>query len=180
VPLIATDELRHLASKVGTAAYMSPERISGSSYSYESDIWALGVTLWECSVGRYPYVSAPGASERGGNGGSDERRRSAAGAGGPSEGLLPGDEQKMGITFWDLLYSIVECDAPPLPTWESCGLIFSPQFKDLVHSCMHKDGTRRPAAAALLSHPWLHESRRKPQPDLSEWLVPDEVGSQPT
>ena len=176
-----------LASWVGTAAYMSPERISGASYSYESDIWALGVTLWECSVGRYPYVSAPGASERGGNGGSDERRRSAAagdgsggGGGAPSEGLLPGDEQKMGITFWDLLYSIVECDAPPLPSWESCGLIFSPQFKELVHSCMHKDGTRRPAAASLLSHPWLHESRRKPQPNLSEWLVPDEVDSQPT
>lgn len=44
------EQFSRLASWVGTAAYMSPERISGSEYSYESDIWSLGVSLWELAV----------------------------------------------------------------------------------------------------------------------------------
>jgi len=153
-----------LASWVGTAAYMSPERISGASYSYESDIWALGVTLWECSVGRYPYAGVP--SRQSAPAPPLERQGSGA-------SLLPGDEQKTGITFWDLLYSIVECEAPSLPSWESCGLVFSPAFTQIVHDCMHKDGSSRPSASTLLAHPWLVEAGRRAGM-LDEWLVPDE------
>jgi len=40
---------------VGTVTYMSPERINGKSYSYNSDIWSLGLTLAEAALGRYPY-----------------------------------------------------------------------------------------------------------------------------
>jgi len=40
---------------VGTYTYMSPERISGSTYGYDSDIWSLGLTLLECALGRFPY-----------------------------------------------------------------------------------------------------------------------------
>ena len=43
------------ASWVGTVTYMSPERISGSSYSFSSDIWSLGLTLLEAALGRFPY-----------------------------------------------------------------------------------------------------------------------------
>ncbi|KAJ7544795.1 hypothetical protein O6H91_09G093600 [Diphasiastrum complanatum] len=42
---------------VGTCAYMSPERISGGAYGYDSDIWSLGLTLLECALGRYPYLT---------------------------------------------------------------------------------------------------------------------------
>jgi len=38
--------LAKCASWVGTVHYMSPERISGGSYSYDSDIWSLGITCW--------------------------------------------------------------------------------------------------------------------------------------
>ena len=41
---------------VGTVPYMSPERIQGESYSYASDIWALGLTLFESAVGHFPYA----------------------------------------------------------------------------------------------------------------------------
>eukprot|EP00270_Netrium_digitus_P008303 TRINITY_DN2475_c0_g1_i2.p1 TRINITY_DN2475_c0_g1~~TRINITY_DN2475_c0_g1_i2.p1 ORF type:complete len:390 (+),score=52.08 TRINITY_DN2475_c0_g1_i2:175-1344(+) len=44
---------------VGTCTYMSPERIEGKVYNYTSDIWALGLALLECSIGRFPY-SRPG------------------------------------------------------------------------------------------------------------------------
>ena len=40
---------------VGTVAYMSPERLQGSKYTYASDIWALGVSVVECLLGRYPF-----------------------------------------------------------------------------------------------------------------------------
>ncbi|KAI0565170.1 Serine/threonine protein kinase Endoplasmic reticulum membrane [Gracilaria domingensis] len=40
---------------VGTVAYMSPERLNGSKYTYASDIWALGVSIMECLMGKYPF-----------------------------------------------------------------------------------------------------------------------------
>lgn len=40
---------------VGTVAYMSPERLHGGKYTYASDIWALGVSLVECLLGKYPF-----------------------------------------------------------------------------------------------------------------------------
>lgn len=40
---------------VGTVAYMSPERLQGSKYTYASDIWALGVSIVECLLGRHPF-----------------------------------------------------------------------------------------------------------------------------
>ncbi|XP_021723519.1 mitogen-activated protein kinase kinase 6-like [Chenopodium quinoa] len=41
---------------VGTYNYMSPERISGSSYDYSCDIWSLGLVMLECAIGRFPYI----------------------------------------------------------------------------------------------------------------------------
>jgi mitogen-activated protein kinase kinase 1 len=42
-------------SWVGTVTYMSPERISGESYAFDSDVWSLGLSLLECATGRFPY-----------------------------------------------------------------------------------------------------------------------------
>ena len=35
--------------------YMSPERIRGERYSFDSDIWSLGLTVVEAASGRFPY-----------------------------------------------------------------------------------------------------------------------------
>ncbi|KAK4776790.1 hypothetical protein SAY86_005478 [Trapa natans] len=43
---------------VGTYNYMSPERISGSTYDYSSDIWSLGIVVLECAIGRFPYLQS--------------------------------------------------------------------------------------------------------------------------
>ncbi|GJM94381.1 hypothetical protein PR202_ga11021 [Eleusine coracana subsp. coracana] len=37
-----------------------PERISGSSYDYKSDIWSLGLVILECAIGRFPYIPSEG------------------------------------------------------------------------------------------------------------------------
>lgn len=39
---------------VGTASYMSPERMKGGSYTVKSDVWSFGLTLMELALGRYP------------------------------------------------------------------------------------------------------------------------------
>ncbi|KAK6795771.1 hypothetical protein RDI58_009226 [Solanum bulbocastanum] len=43
---------------VGTYNYMAPERISGSTYDYKSDIWSLGMVILECAIGRFPYIQS--------------------------------------------------------------------------------------------------------------------------
>ncbi|KAG6005283.1 hypothetical protein E4U21_000258, partial [Claviceps maximensis] len=52
-------------TNIGCQSYMAPERISGGNtstpgasdgtYSVQSDIWSLGLTIIECAMGRYPY-----------------------------------------------------------------------------------------------------------------------------
>lgn len=41
-------------SFVGTRSYMSPERLQGTHYSVQSDIWSMGLSLVEMAIGRYP------------------------------------------------------------------------------------------------------------------------------
>nr|POE86445.1 protein kinase wis1 [Quercus suber] len=54
-------------TNIGCQSYMAPERISGGgvagsgasgsvgTYSVQSDIWSLGLTIIECAMGHYPY-----------------------------------------------------------------------------------------------------------------------------
>ncbi|KAK4603576.1 hypothetical protein RGQ29_012191 [Quercus rubra] len=48
------------ATFVGTVTYMSPERIRNESYSYPADIWSLGLALFECGTGEFPYSANEG------------------------------------------------------------------------------------------------------------------------
>ncbi|KAI9370982.1 kinase-like domain-containing protein [Aspergillus egyptiacus] len=53
-------------TNIGCQSYMAPERIAGGgiqqsgasgggTYSVQSDIWSLGLSIIECAIGRYPY-----------------------------------------------------------------------------------------------------------------------------
>jgi len=41
---------------IGTTRYISPERVQGQSYDFNSDIWALGIMLYECATGSHPFI----------------------------------------------------------------------------------------------------------------------------
>ena len=55
-------------TNIGCQSYMAPERIAtggiaqaganpgGGTYSVQSDIWSLGLTIIECAMGQYPYA----------------------------------------------------------------------------------------------------------------------------
>jgi serine/threonine-protein kinase len=43
----------------GTLAYISPERLGGADACSASDVWAVGVLLWEALVGRHPFWGVP-------------------------------------------------------------------------------------------------------------------------
>lgn len=39
----------------GTPMYMSPEHVNGNNFSIKSDIYSIGVTLWQMLTGKAPY-----------------------------------------------------------------------------------------------------------------------------
>ncbi|KAJ1610981.1 protein kinase NPK2 [Cryptosporidium canis] len=51
----AKDHNKNVSTFVGTQIYMSPERLQGKSYSFSSDIWSLGICLYELAVGTHPF-----------------------------------------------------------------------------------------------------------------------------
>lgn len=60
ISFVALNVVYQCATFVGTVTYMSPERIRNENYSYPADIWSLGLALFECGTGEFPYTANEG------------------------------------------------------------------------------------------------------------------------
>jgi len=53
------DTLTAVGDVPGTLAYIAPERLAGAEATPESDVWAVGVLLWEALAERHPFWGVP-------------------------------------------------------------------------------------------------------------------------
>ena len=53
--ILDNQELTQTGSMIGTLMYISPEQISGKEADFRSDIYTLGITLFEAATGRLPF-----------------------------------------------------------------------------------------------------------------------------
>uniref|UniRef100_A0AAR2KG09 Dual specificity mitogen-activated protein kinase kinase 1 n=1 Tax=Pygocentrus nattereri TaxID=42514 RepID=A0AAR2KG09_PYGNA len=145
-------------SFVGTRSYMSPERLQGTHYSVQSDIWSMGLSLVEMAIGRFP-IPPPDAKEL-------EQIFGLPMEGDPSSrpsGNSYGPDSRPPMAIFELLDYIVNEPPPKLPS------IFGTEFQDFVNKCLIKNPAERADLKQLMVHPFIKKSEAE-EVDFAGWL----------
>ncbi|CAN0296758.1 unnamed protein product, partial [Ectocarpus sp. 12 AP-2014] len=116
-------------SFVGTAIYMSPERLQGEPYGPSADVWSLGLSLLTLAIGKYPLEISSFHSGINGSGGSrssgefpDAPGPAAAAGGGLSSGAPSSAGSRLSGAFSPMIKTVATTSsssssllAPPPP-----------------------------------------------------------------
>ncbi|VDM37212.1 unnamed protein product [Toxocara canis] len=132
-------------SFVGTRSYMAPERLTGSHYNVQSDVWSFGLSLVELSIGRYP-VPALTAHDYSTIFGIPEEEVELPGTLPPPPSSSPASTPKT-MAIFELLDYIVNEPPPMLPR-----KIFTDAFVDFVEKCVKKNPIERANLKTLSNH----------------------------
>jgi len=160
-------------SFVGTRSYMSPERLTGSYYNVQSDVWSLGLSLVELAIGRYPVPSlsreqyASLFNKRLEDIHIDETKVTKHAASAPSiPATIPtaGDDSPKTMAIFELLDYIVNEPPPSLPKG-----IFSDEFTDFIDRCLKKSPAERDNLTTLLKHPFAQQYSER-DIDFAGWV----------
>lgn len=124
---------------------MQPERLQGTHYSVQSDIWSLGLSLVEMAIGMYP-IPPPNTATL----------ESIFADNADNDGGQAVDEPR-AMAIFELLDYIVNEPPPKLEH-----KIFSNEFKDFVDICLKKQPDERADLKTLLvndlcSHLYFYE-----------------------
>ncbi|KAK7602525.1 hypothetical protein V9T40_008114 [Parthenolecanium corni] len=140
-------------SFVGTRSYMSPERLQGTHYSVQSDIWSLGLSLVEMAIGMYP-IPPP-----------DEQTLAAI-FNPPAENVETNNNANgpRAMAIFELLDYIVNEPPPKLPP-----NVFSKEFENFVDLCLRKNPTERADLKTLMNHEWIRRAEAQPA-DIAGWV----------
>ncbi|XP_023227945.1 dual specificity mitogen-activated protein kinase kinase 1-like isoform X2 [Centruroides sculpturatus] len=156
-------------SFVGTRSYMSPERLQGTHYTVQSDIWSLGLSLVEMAIGRYP-IPPPDPKELAAIFGSkytadqDGETPSPSSKNRPSSFTVSLGDGPRPMSIFELLDYIVNEPPPTVPTG-----VFSTEFKDLVDRCLKKNPAERADLKTLMNHPFVKRSETE-EIDFAGWV----------
>lgn len=159
-------------SFVGTRSYMSPERLQGTHYSVQSDIWSMGLSLVEMSIGRYP-IPPPDDKEMAHifHLEYDESSKTprattprAPGRGHMGSGGYMGDAPRP-MAIFELLEYIVDESPPKLPKE-----VFTTEFVDFVDKCLIKNPQERADLRFLTNHPFADISEKMEDVDFAGWV----------
>ncbi|XP_037040686.1 dual specificity mitogen-activated protein kinase kinase dSOR1 [Bradysia coprophila] len=153
-------------SFVGTRSYMSPERLQGTHYSVQSDIWSLGLSLIEMSIGMYPIpppdsstlekIFGPNSGNISGSSASDIANMVDLK---PTATIEP-----KTMAIFELLDYIVNEPPPKLEH-----PIFSEEFKDFVDKCLKKNPDERADLKTLINHEWIRRWESE-DVDVADWV----------
>uniref|UniRef100_A0A4W5MP67 Dual specificity mitogen-activated protein kinase kinase 2 n=1 Tax=Hucho hucho TaxID=62062 RepID=A0A4W5MP67_9TELE len=164
-------------SFVGTRSYMSPERLQGSHYSVQSDVWSMGLSLVELSIGRYP-IPPPDAKEletifgRPIMDGAEGDMHSSTSPRPP--GGRPASNHGPAMAIFELLDYIVNEPPPELPHG-----VFTSDFHDFVTRCLLKNPTDRADLKMLMNHTFIKRSEVE-EVDFAGWLCKTMELNQPS
>ncbi|KAG1939763.1 dual specificity mitogen-activated protein kinase kinase [Pimephales promelas] len=158
-------------SFVGTRSYMSPERLQGTHYSVQSDVWSMGLSLVELAIGRYP-IPPPDAKELeaifgrpvldagGAEGHSMSPRPRPPGRPVSGHGL----DSRPAMAIFELLDYIVNEPPPKLPHG-----VFTMDFEEFVTKCLIKNPADRADLKMLMGHTFIKRAEVE-EVDFAGWM----------
>ncbi|XP_011349207.1 dual specificity mitogen-activated protein kinase kinase dSOR1 isoform X2 [Ooceraea biroi] len=158
-------------SFVGTRSYMSPERLQGTHYSVQSDIWSLGLSLVEMAIGMYP-IPQPDEKTLASIFGSQSAPPQPS-TENPATNNAPtpttqspghGASSPRPMAIFELLEYIVNEPPPKLPPG-----IFSDAFTDFVDRCLKKNPAERADLKTLMNHEWIKKAESE-NVDIAGWV----------